>query len=66
MNNKENKNTEKDKNNQDKDKLSSNNLSLTSKIQSEIKGDFNMVINNYEMANLKSASKINKHTDLSK
>ena len=48
-------------------KVNSDNLRVTSLNEVNVEHNvFNMVINNYEMANLKSASKINKHTDLSK
>ena len=66
MNNKETKNIEIENNIQDKEKTSSNPFPIINKSQSEIKEDYNLVIQNYEMANLKSASKIYKHSEPSK
>ena len=66
MNNKENKNTALDKDVQDKDKIASNTFPPINKIQQEPKEDYNLLIQNYEMVNLKSETKIFKHTDPSK
>ena len=61
MNNKETKNIEIENNIQDKEKTSSNPFPIINKSQLEIKEDYN-----FEMVNLKSASKIYKHSEPSK
>ena len=51
----------------EKDKLSNNFASMMNKEQMESRENYNMLnIPNYEMDNLKSASKIYKHTNPSK
>ena len=66
MNNKETKNIEIENNIQEKEKTSSNHFPIINKSQLEIKEDYNLVIQNYEMVNLKSASKIYKPSEPSK
>ena len=66
MNNKETKNIEIENNIQEKEKTSSNHFPIINKSQLEIKEDYNLVIQNYEMVNLKSASKIYKQSEPSK
>ncbi len=61
MNNKETKNINIENNIQDKEKTSSNPFPIINKSQLEIKEDYN-----FEMVNLKSASKIYKHSEPSK
>ena len=61
MNNKETKNIEIENNIQEKEKTSSNPFPIINKSQLEIKEDYN-----FEMVNLKSASKIYKHSEPSK
>ena len=61
MNNKETKIIEIENNIQDKEKTSSNPFPIINKSQLEIKEDYN-----FEMVNLKSASKIYKHSEPSK
>ena len=66
MNNKEIKNTDIDNNIQDKDKIQSNPFPIINKAQLELKEDCNLVIQNSDLVNLKSASKIYKHSETSK
>ena len=61
MNNKETKNFEIENNIQEKEKTSSNHFPIINKSQLEIKEDYN-----FEMVNLKSASKMYKHSEPSK
>ena len=67
MQNREKQNIFPDYNILEKDKLSSNYTSMITKDHLESRENYNMMnIQNYEMDNFKSASKIYKHTNPSK
>ena len=66
MNNKENKNIFTENNIQEKDKSSTNLLPILGKIQLESKDYYNLAIPNFELVNLKSASKVFKQSNQSK
>jgi hypothetical protein len=67
MKNPENPNIYQEHNIPEKNKLSSNISSITTKEPIELKRNFNMLnIQNYDMASFKSPTKIDKNTHLSK